>query len=192
MLFRRETAYRKTPVNICRHIVLSESNEIRGFLPNVRRWTAKMLDLDVVSLGSGEWPNLLQFRSFSSPRLDRWIPTTRTVSQSLLSPLLISLFRPTMEINSSYNRLGMIVRSFLPNFNLDVRSRRIPSIRRSLVLELSRSGQCSRRCRGWGRSQRCRRLTSTASKHSRSHSRHRHQSARWRRRRRRRPTATTA
>ncbi|CAF1625105.1 unnamed protein product, partial [Didymodactylos carnosus] len=32
-LKKRETNYRKTPVNICRHIVLSESNEIRGFLP---------------------------------------------------------------------------------------------------------------------------------------------------------------
>lgn len=35
--FRRENGYRKTPINICRHIVLSESNEIRGFLPNVIR-----------------------------------------------------------------------------------------------------------------------------------------------------------
>jgi hypothetical protein len=34
-VFRRETNYRKTPINVCRHIILSESNEIRGFLPNV-------------------------------------------------------------------------------------------------------------------------------------------------------------
>ena len=34
---RRENGYRRTPVNVCRHIVLSESNEIRGFLPNVSR-----------------------------------------------------------------------------------------------------------------------------------------------------------
>ncbi|CAF1114251.1 unnamed protein product [Adineta steineri] len=30
----RKTEYRKTPINVCRHIVLSESNEIRGFLTN--------------------------------------------------------------------------------------------------------------------------------------------------------------
>ncbi|CAF1066332.1 unnamed protein product [Adineta steineri] len=29
-----KTEYRKTPINVCRHIVLSESNEIRGFLTN--------------------------------------------------------------------------------------------------------------------------------------------------------------
>lgn len=35
--FRRKTSYRKTPMNVCRHIILSESNQIRGFLPSVSK-----------------------------------------------------------------------------------------------------------------------------------------------------------
>lgn len=92
--FRRENGYRRTPVNVCRHIVLSESNEIRGFLPNVsRRRNVHSFDENILlSAGFGKWSNVLQFRSVSSEELARWFPTPRTVNSSRSSLLLIFFF----------------------------------------------------------------------------------------------------
>ncbi|CAF0877767.1 unnamed protein product [Rotaria sordida] len=84
----RETCYRRTPVNVCRHIILSESNEIRGFLPN---------DME----NDGRFYNVDPF-----PPNDSIASFQRTQ-------------RPTMQINSSYNGIGMLLRSLLPNFNLE-------------------------------------------------------------------------
>ncbi|UJR25005.1 hypothetical protein I4U23_006366 [Adineta vaga] len=84
----RETSYRKTPMNICRHIVLSESTEIRGFLPN--------------DIESG--------RTFYS--FDPFPPKDSIVGFQRPE-------RPTLQVNSSYNSFGMLLRSLLPNFNLE-------------------------------------------------------------------------
>ncbi|CAF1032501.1 unnamed protein product [Adineta ricciae] len=84
----RETSYRRTPMNVCRHIVLSESNEIRGFLPN---------DID-----GG--------RTFYS--FDPFPPRDSIVGFQRPE-------RPTLQVNNSYNSFGMLLRSLLPNFNLD-------------------------------------------------------------------------
>src|SRR5690348_15866081 len=62
--FRRETSYHKTPINVCRNIVLSESNEIRGFLPNVSVFIRKESILRYFFfnfIGSGRWRYILQF-----------------------------------------------------------------------------------------------------------------------------------
>ncbi|CAF2321368.1 unnamed protein product [Rotaria sp. Silwood2] len=84
----RETCYRRTPVNVCRHIILSESNEIRGFLPNDMNNDGRFYNVD-------PFPPNDSIASFQRPE------------------------RQPMEINSSYNGIGMLLRSLLPNFHLE-------------------------------------------------------------------------
>ncbi|CAF3355598.1 unnamed protein product [Rotaria sp. Silwood1] len=84
----RETCYRRTPINVCRHIILSESNEIRGFLPNDMENDGRFYNVD-------PFPPNDSIASFQRPE------------------------RPSMQINSSYNGIGMLLRSLLPNFNLE-------------------------------------------------------------------------
>ncbi|CAF1120294.1 unnamed protein product [Rotaria sp. Silwood1] len=84
----RETCYRRTPINVCRHIILSESNEIRGFLPNDMENDGRFYNVD-------PFPPNDSIASFQRPE------------------------RPSMQINNSYNGIGMLLRSLLPNFNLE-------------------------------------------------------------------------
>ncbi|CAF2071437.1 unnamed protein product [Rotaria magnacalcarata] len=84
----RETCYRRTPINVCRHIILSESNEIRGFLPNDMENDGRFYNVD-------PFPPNDSIASFQRPE------------------------RPTMQINNSYNGIGMLLRSLLPNFHLE-------------------------------------------------------------------------
>ena len=143
-------------MNVCRHIVLSESNEIRGFLPNVSvdemlkyardvRCVLQDLDNGRTFYTFDPFPPQDSVAGFQRP--PRYADLTPQ-DELLGSNACHATFRPTLQVNSAYNSFGMLLRSFLPNFNLEVR--RATQVQLSMrsfhVLELPRCSGSSRRC----------------------------------------------